>query len=74
MTNINKMSNKELADKGVPYWANLEDLEALGIDPAPYFRDCMSCDQPWGYVLDRKKDAALIERLQSMEEEHTTKQ
>jgi hypothetical protein len=54
-----------------PYLANLDDLEVLGIDPEPFRFNSSGRGWHWaGYMLDRKKDAALIERLQSMNEQH----
>jgi len=59
-------------DVGAPYWVNPDDLTALGIDPDLYLK---SGRPGWlGYVLDRKKDAALIARLETMREQHATKQ
>jgi len=52
-----------------------DDLLALGLDPETYrmtrsYKHCV-----WlGYALDRKRDAAIIERLQSMQEAHKTTQ
>jgi hypothetical protein len=69
--NTTDMSMKELADIGAPYLVAPEDLEALGVDPDPYLR---SGGGGAGWMLDRKNDAALIERLQSMAEPHGTVQ
>jgi hypothetical protein len=54
-------------------------LKALGIDPKPYFKRGFyevgdEIGGIAGYMLDRKKDAALIERLRSMTEPHVTRQ
>jgi hypothetical protein len=58
-----------------PYLVDPNELEALGVDPEPYFKSGHSSRGGWaGYMLDRKKDAALIERLQSMHEQHGTVQ
>ena len=49
------------------------DLRALGVDPEAYFKCGSNKRNSWaGWMLDRKKDAALIERLQSMHEPHET--
>ena len=66
--NLSEMSHQELADLGVPYIVNPDDLEALGIDPEPYLKSGSNSGSHWaGYMLDRKKDAALIERLEFSE-------
>lgn len=73
---LNDMSAKELADIGVPYLVDPDELKALGVDSDLYFKSgSHKGGWPWaGWMLDRKKDAALIERLQSMKERHGTVQ
>jgi hypothetical protein len=73
--NITGMSMKELADNDVPYFVGRAELKALGIDPDVYFKSGSTKGGSWaGWMLDRKKDAVLIERLQSMAEPHRTVQ
>ncbi|MBR1157346.1 hypothetical protein [Bradyrhizobium sp. JYMT SZCCT0428] len=68
-------SRKELIDNGILYLVNPDDLRALQIDPDLYFKTGSSGRRSWaGWMLDRKKDAALIERLQSMQLLHKTMQ
>lgn len=72
---VTGMSLKELADHGVPYFVDPDKLKALGVDPDPYFKSGSRKGGGWmGWILDRKKDAALIQRLQSMNEQHGTVQ
>jgi hypothetical protein len=60
---------------GAPYLVNPAELEALGIDPDHYFKSGETKDGGWyGWMLDRTKDAALIARLQAMQEPHRTVQ
>jgi hypothetical protein len=54
-----------------PYLASPADLQALGLEPDVYLK---SIGDGAAWLLDRKKDAALIERLQSMREPHATRQ
>jgi len=54
-----------------PYLAYPADLRALGLDPDVYLK---SLGSGVGWLLDREKDAALIERLQSMHLLHETMQ
>ena len=54
-----------------PYLAYPADLRALGLDPDVYLK---SLGSGVGWLLDREKDAALIERLQSMHLPHETMQ
>jgi hypothetical protein len=54
-----------------PYLADPADLRALGLDPDVYLK---SLGSGAGWLLDRKKDAALIGRLQSMHEPHASVQ
>jgi hypothetical protein len=63
---------KSKKDKS-PYLVDPEDLRTLQIDPGPYLKSS-SVGGPVGWMLDRKKDAALIERLQLMHEPHWTLQ
>jgi hypothetical protein len=82
--NLSEMTRQELIDVGAPYLVNPADLTALGIDPELYrksgrgaIEDENGKLQPswWaGYMLDRKQDAALIARLETMREQHKTKQ
>jgi hypothetical protein len=52
----------------IPYFVDPDELTALGVDPDQYFR---SGSGGWaGWMLDRTKDAALIGRLQSINEPH----
>jgi len=68
-------SLKEPTDNGVPYLVNPDDLRALQIDPDLYFKTGSNKHNSWaGWMLDRKKDAALIERLRSMHLLHETMQ
>jgi len=68
-------SPKELTDNGVPYFVSPDNLRALQIDPDLYFKTGSNGCSGWvGWILDRKKDAALIERLQSMREPRRTVQ
>ena len=72
---VKRTSQKELTDNGVPYFVSPDDLRALQIDPDLYFKTGSSGRRSWaGWMLDRKKDAALIERLQSMHSLHITMQ
>jgi hypothetical protein len=74
-TDMNKTSLKELTDNGVPYFVNPADLRALQIDPDLYVKAGSNGRSSWaGWALDRKKDAALIERLRSMHLLHETMQ
>jgi hypothetical protein len=59
----------------LPYLVDPRDLQALGIDPDVYFKFGSNKHNSWaGWILDREKDAALIERLQSMRDPHGTRQ
>jgi hypothetical protein len=59
----------------VPYLVDPAELKALGIDPDLYFKHGTREGGSWaGWMLDRKKDSALIERLKSMTEQHPTVQ
>jgi hypothetical protein len=60
----------------LPYLVSPDDLRALQIEPDLYFKTGSNGGRGgWaGWMLDRKKDAALIERLQSMREPHGTRQ
>jgi hypothetical protein len=72
---VTRMSLKELAEAGVPYLVTPDDLRALGIDPDVYSKSGSNNRNGWaGWMLDRKKDAVLIERLQSMQSPHRTMQ
>ena len=63
---------KSKKDK-LPYLVDPDHLRALQIDPDVYLKS--SPVGGWvAWMLDRKKDAALIERLQSMREPHGTVQ
>jgi hypothetical protein len=69
------MSMKELADVGAPYLVSPKELEALGVEPDLYFKSGSTKGCGWaGWMLDRKKDSELIERLQSMTGQHRTVQ
>jgi hypothetical protein len=59
-----------------PYLVDPDQLRALGIDPDPYLKSGSHKGGPdWaGWMLDRKRDAALIARLESMREQHRTVQ
>jgi hypothetical protein len=60
---------------GLPYLVDPGDLRTLGVDPDLYFKCGSSKHNSWaGWMLDREKDAALIERVQSMQEPHETRQ
>jgi hypothetical protein len=67
---MKRKSPKEPSDD-FPYFASPADLRALGVDPDPYLTPLGSAA---GWLLDRKMDAALIQRLQSMHEPHRTTQ
>ena len=69
---VTNMSFKELAEVGAPYLVVPDDLRALGVNPDLYFKSFGR--GMMGYALDRKKDAVLIERLQSMQLPHRTMQ
>jgi hypothetical protein len=59
----------------VPYLVDPAELKALGVDPDLYLKSGSTKGGSWaGWMLDRKKDSALIERLQSMTEQHPTVQ
>jgi len=74
-TEMKSKSPKELTDNGVPYFVSPDDLRALQIEPELYFKTGSNGRSGWaGWMLDRKKDAALIERLQSMHSLHETMQ
>jgi hypothetical protein len=75
-TDMKRRSLKELTDNGVPYFVSPDDLRALQIDPDLHFKTGSNGrHNSWaGWMLDRKKDAALIERLQSMHLLHETMQ
>jgi hypothetical protein len=66
-----KLTQRQLEDMGVPYFVAPDDLRVLGLDPDTYFK---GFGNGAGWALDRKKDAALIERLRSMQEPHGTVQ
>ena len=73
--NPRDMTMQELADIGAPYFVDPKELEALGLDPDEYRKSGRTKNGGWaGWALDRKKDAALIERLQSVTEQHKTAQ
>jgi hypothetical protein len=58
----------------LPYLVHPRALR-LGIDPDLYFKCGSNKHNSWaGWMLDRKKDSALMERLQSMHEPHETRQ
>jgi hypothetical protein len=66
---VSKMSMEELAEAGVPYLVSPDHLKALGLDPEDYVRCGGDGRRGWaGWRLDRKKDAALIERVRALEE------
>jgi hypothetical protein len=72
---LKSKSLKELTDHGIPYFVSPDDLRALQIEPDLYFKTGSNGRSGWaGWMLDRKKDAALIQRLQSMREPHRTTQ
>jgi hypothetical protein len=72
---VTNMSSKELAEVGAPYFVDPRDLQALGIDPFLYFKIGSANNSGWaGWILDREKDAALIERLRAMQLPHGTVQ
>lgn len=57
----------ELREAGVPYCANPDNLQALGIDPNQYLRAMPSEDGVMtGYFLDRTEHADIIERITAM--------
>jgi hypothetical protein len=59
----------------LPYIVDPDELDALGIDPDLYFKSGSNKRGTWvGWILDRTKDAALIIRLQAMQEPHRTVQ
>jgi hypothetical protein len=60
---ISTMSAAELREAGVPYLVDPRELVMLGIDPEPYLR---TLGNGAGYMLDRVKDADLINRLSTM--------
>jgi len=65
----------ELAEVGDPAIVSPDELRALGVDPDDYFKTrATATGLISGWMLDRKKDAALIERLQSMRERHQAMQ
>jgi hypothetical protein len=68
------MSKRNLSSENMalPYLVCPDDLRALEIDPNIYLTSFGS--NAAGWALDRKKDAALIRRLQSMHEPHGTMQ
>jgi hypothetical protein len=68
---VTNMSSKELAEVGAPYFVDPDDLHALGVNPSLYLK---SFGSGAGWMLDRKKDAVLIERLRSMQLPHRTMQ
>jgi hypothetical protein len=83
MPDMSTMTDEELAEAGVPYFVDPEELRALGVDPEPYLRSHrvgidegagVEMGYAAGYMLDRRKDAALIERLRQKREPHGTKQ
>jgi hypothetical protein len=66
---------KQRIPDDMPYLVSPDDLRALGIDPDLYFKSGSNKRNSWaGWMLDRKKDAALIARLQSKHEPHGTMQ
>jgi hypothetical protein len=72
---ISMSKPKQHIPDGMPYLVSPDDLRALGLDPDAYFKSGATKNSGWaGWMLDRMKDAALIERLQSMHEPHRTAQ
>jgi hypothetical protein len=74
-TNISNKRMQELAEAEVPYFVSSDDLRSVGVDPAIYLKVLPTVRGAMcGCMLDRKKDAVLIERLQSLQEPHEKKQ
>jgi hypothetical protein len=60
---ISTMSAAEMREAGVPYLVGQDELVMLGLDPEQYHRTVGN----WtGLMLDRIKDADLIDRLSTM--------
>ncbi len=66
-----KRSKRVIPDE-MPYCVDPRDLSALGVDPDIYFGPIGR--NAAGWTLHRKRDAALIQRLQSRRESHGTVQ
>lgn len=68
-------TKRRFAESDLPYLVRPDDLRALGINPDPYLRCGDSQQGGWSaYMLDREKDAALIQRLQAKHSPHGTMQ
>jgi hypothetical protein len=70
--NLTGKSMEELAALGAPYLVDPDNLRALGVDPRLHLKRFGDGGMAW--MLDRKKDAALIERLRSVHEPHESMQ
>jgi hypothetical protein len=68
---VSRLTPLQLEEMGVPFFVIPDDLRSLGVDPDIYLK---SFGTGAGWMLDRKKDAVLIERLRSMREPHGTEQ
>jgi hypothetical protein len=60
------MSDAEMREAGAPYLVDPNELMTLGLDPAQYLR---TIGNGAGYMLDRVKDADIIERLSTMRDQ-----
>jgi hypothetical protein len=64
---ISKMSTAELREAGVPYFVDPDELRMLGLDPEQYRRTIETSGGAMvGHMLDRVKDADIIDRLSTM--------